>query len=412
MKAIALLKQFNNKSKFGLFNLNKFYFTQPKETIKKENIKPQSQQLQVEQKPVYVPLENRTPEQIQLLAEQKEREEYFYYGGKAYFNMSKQAAAFEFLAKAKRKSYLNLGYHALSKTIIPVKRLRTLDDNYLENAKKKNESVVIIQAREDFTELQLVVDMKYMQRIVFKKEVWSKFVYFQLPDGQEVKCLYENFEEHTYMNISPAKVYFNRFIYGKPNLVVIPIAITGISKNYYINYLNCEHHNPINKVKAWTLTDEIPKRIEISAELVDPYMKILVKDLDQFLPSNLHMHQSMNKIWWDSVFTVKGNDNVYYATRENPIEWDENDNDDIKELNEQKIDNVIDENTYKSKTKVKRLFDPTKVTIPYKKVSGKVLTSTKDKGADKESVMEYLQQQKKTGGSKPKKVKKKTEDDD
>ena len=79
--------------------------------------------------------------------------------------MSKLQAYFEFGAKAKRRTYLNWGYHGNTKMIIPVKRLRKLDDNYISLARQKNECVVVINARENFPELHLIVELNRMQRI-------------------------------------------------------------------------------------------------------------------------------------------------------------------------------------------------------------------------------------------------------
>ncbi len=186
-------------------------------------------------------------------------------------------------------------------------------------------------------------------------------------------------------------------------MVSIPIEITGLAKNPYITDFECDPYTHIHSVKVWTLTDNIPKQLEISAALSDPNHKILVKDLEEFLPEHLHMHKDMHKLWWDCVFAIAKNNNLFWITREHPLEWEEMDDNEMKNM---MGDLKLEEEANKSKKPKQAQI------IPYKKVSGKVLMSTKEKGADKESVMEYLAQQKKSNAGKGKKKKKEEKIDD
>ncbi len=160
MKSLNLFKF---KLQSSLFNFKPiFHFTQSTTKVNKEETKLTSSQ---DFKPEYIPLEQRTPQQIESIKQLKEKELYWHFGGKQYYNMTKLQAYFEFVAKAKRKAYLNWGYHGNTKMIIPVKRFRKLDENYISLARHKHECVVVINGRENFPELHLVVELHRMQRI-------------------------------------------------------------------------------------------------------------------------------------------------------------------------------------------------------------------------------------------------------
>lgn len=429
IKSISIINNFSNFS-----SQQKQQQTQTKpQQAKPQQTQPQQQShiQQINQdnqsKLEYIQYENLTEDEKMKRNELKEKEVYWHFGGKQYFNMTREKANYEFLAKSKRISYLNWGYHPNTKMIIPIKRIRSSEDNYLEITKTKNETVVIIQAREDCPEIQLVVDMRYMQRITAKRDGHSNFYYFQLPNGEEIQCLYDRYEEHTYLPTRPVKVFFNRFLYGKPNIVNIPIEITGISKNVYISDVDCEYHQHVYSLRCWVFDDKIPKQIEISGEKSDPFEKILIKDIHDHIPKNLHLHKSMFKIWWDPVFAIIPNNNVFYATREHPLEYcSEFLNTEAEQLskdtsngvdlfnNQDKIKKETTNNANLKekvkKTNKERKKEERKGYIPYTKVPGKVLMATKDKGSDKASVLEYLDKRRANPDKNKKKMNKKKEE--
>jgi len=67
----------------------------------------------------------------------------------------------EFMSKALRRTYLNRGVYSNNKHIIPIKRLRTESDTLLKTF-KNGDLVGVIHGREEFPDLNFIVDRKYL----------------------------------------------------------------------------------------------------------------------------------------------------------------------------------------------------------------------------------------------------------
>lgn len=113
----------------------------------------------------YIPLEKRTVQDNERFNKLRNNEILDYFGqGKKSLTRWKLAVTWEFAAKRKRQLYLNSAYKSRD-VFIPVKRMRTYKDEYPFLVHYQKEIVVVIPAREDYPELQFIVDLKYMVRI-------------------------------------------------------------------------------------------------------------------------------------------------------------------------------------------------------------------------------------------------------
>ena len=116
-------------------------------------------------RPEFKLYEDQTQEDKDLNQRLKNKEISLYFGGNQYLNKWKKATDWEFLAKRMRRTYLNSGHQSKHPVIIPVKRIRNNLDNFIDLARRKKEIVAVINARDEFPEMQVVIDLKYIQRL-------------------------------------------------------------------------------------------------------------------------------------------------------------------------------------------------------------------------------------------------------
>jgi hypothetical protein len=198
-----------------------------------------------------------------------------------------------------------------------------------------------------------------------------------------------------------SKMHFNRYVYGKPNMVNIPINFGGIQNNIYIWNYKCKYDHNQTYVKVWTYDDKFPLVFEINVAQREPgkHNTISVKSFEEeFLPDNLYLHNDMRKIYSAIIWKMYHNDNSMMLT--NKYVDDGSDEEEIviaeKDLEEaEKINNR------------KRKFPK----IPLLKASGKVLAQTKEKAGTREAIEEILNQRrenfvKKADAQKEKRMKK------
>jgi hypothetical protein len=70
----------------------------------------------------------------------------------------------EFIAKNLRRMWIQSGDFSTNKHIIPVKRLRTKDDT-LFHVLKNGEIAAVLEGREEFPDLHVILDKKFTRRL-------------------------------------------------------------------------------------------------------------------------------------------------------------------------------------------------------------------------------------------------------
>ena len=166
----------NNLIKTVYFNFSKQNQTKPTKTepVKTNNVENASNIITNKDalfysfnvnRPEFKLYENLNSEDQKLAEKKRNKEIDNYYGGTQYLNLWKKGADYEFLAKRKRRVYLNSGYQSEHPVVIPVKRIRNNKDDYVDLVRRKHEIVAVINPRDDFPEVQLVIDLKYVKRI-------------------------------------------------------------------------------------------------------------------------------------------------------------------------------------------------------------------------------------------------------
>lgn len=107
-------------------------------------------------RPVFKPSSQKTNEEKQKDAERLEKELYYHYGGKGYYNQTNLYSMYEFFAKKERNKYLNTSSINPHKHVIDTVRYREKTDLQLKLAFNSKEMVGILNPAFDFPRLDLI----------------------------------------------------------------------------------------------------------------------------------------------------------------------------------------------------------------------------------------------------------------
>ena len=103
------------------------------------------------------------------------------------------------------------------------------------------------------------------------------------------------------------KVWYNRFIEGRPNPITLPLTLKGMLENmdYQIGCRINRWHRDIN---LWTYTSNYPPQIEVDCSLLTVKNSIKIGDIEALLPDGVFLHKKyLDKT--DAVVTLIPNHN-------------------------------------------------------------------------------------------------------
>lgn len=112
----------------------------------------------------FKPFEEFTKEEIQEKISLHKKEVYNYYGSMTRVTQSKDFNKTEFAAKKLRQMWIRAGDLSTHKHVIPIKRLRTREEG-LFKLLKQGELAGVIEGREEFPDIDFVVDKSYVKRL-------------------------------------------------------------------------------------------------------------------------------------------------------------------------------------------------------------------------------------------------------
>jgi hypothetical protein len=102
-------------------------------------------------------------EQGEKLREHR-KELFYYFGSDSQQYSTKTFAKSEFLAKKMRQMWIRSGDISTHKLVIPIKRMRTRDDG-LFKLLQQGDIAGVIEGREEFPDIDIVIDKKYTRRL-------------------------------------------------------------------------------------------------------------------------------------------------------------------------------------------------------------------------------------------------------
>lgn len=164
------MKNFTKFNKFKqIFSsqLNKFpkfnFANQPQANSKKSNPPKNTEEVELKPEP-FIPFEQMSDKQIRVLSEKNIKTTYYYYGNHSQRNAEKKYNVMEFYSKKLRRDYIRNGEFSSNKHVIKVKRLRKNEDT-IERLDKNKECAALIQGREEFPDIDVVIDRNLLVKL-------------------------------------------------------------------------------------------------------------------------------------------------------------------------------------------------------------------------------------------------------
>lgn len=180
----------------------------------------------------------------------------------------------------------------------------------------------------------------------------------------------------------PCKMIYSRFIPGKPTPAILPIQLTGLNLNFFLTLFKCQYYSKVNYIKVWTY-EKPPKALFIDCSTLLPNEKIRIREVNNYyLPDFCYPHVHMDNAQTNYVILIEDNENILWNSQNYFFSQK-----DIK-LGE----NVKVETNSTEFVEEKQKVAPK---MPFYKASGKVLTTTKDKGSSITAVKEFIENRRK-----------------
>jgi hypothetical protein len=161
-KNISLNNQFNKFPKFNFANQPQTNKKPNANAAPGNNTNIQEEELKPEP---FTPFEKMTDKQISDLLEKNKRDAYYYFGNDKQRLSEKKYNMMEFYSKKLRRDYIRYGEVSSHKFIIKVKRMRTKEDT-IEKLDKNRECAVLIQGREEFPDIDVVIDKHLLVKLI------------------------------------------------------------------------------------------------------------------------------------------------------------------------------------------------------------------------------------------------------
>lgn len=152
----------NKNSLFKFTPLSKYFSTQA--APKNENKTPEKKNEDELKPEPFIPLEKMSIGKIMETRRNNLKETYYYFGSEKKKMAEKNYNVMEFFSKKLRRDYIRIGEIDSHKHIIPVKRLRTKADT-IQALKKNREFPAVIEGREEFPDVDLVIDRKFIDNL-------------------------------------------------------------------------------------------------------------------------------------------------------------------------------------------------------------------------------------------------------
>lgn len=100
------------------------------------------------------------------------------------------------------------------------------------------------------------------------------------------------------------KVYFQRYIPGRPNLLTLPIEVVAQDKNHYLREFDAEHCQYFDKIDVWCFNETYLPILEIDARVITPTRCFRIADLEDFLPDGMFLHRKYDTCRHLSIFSI------------------------------------------------------------------------------------------------------------
>ena len=157
----------------------------------------------------------------------------------------------------------------------------------------------VIRGRERCEEVDFVLDRRIVYMLKKAESPHARQYLIKFPEGKEEEIIvtlqsitFHDRKIDGAQNILdemwPTKIYFNRFIVGRPNLIELPIMVT----NTKIGAIDVETQRHVESLWLWTYDEKYPAAIEVDAMIIKPRLELSMGDLERMLPDGLYLHEA------------------------------------------------------------------------------------------------------------------------
>ncbi|CDW73589.1 UNKNOWN [Stylonychia lemnae] len=202
----------------------------------------------------------------------------------------KLAPRIEVFAKKLRDFYFREGVLPEEKTFIEAVRERQPEDK-IENLQKEKLVAAVIQGRDEFPDVDLVLPWSAPHLILRSDHYEVKPLYVKV-GGEEIRVTTIDIETNAKSH-QPYFVSLQRYIVGRPNL--LKMAIYPVQEDKSLHFQAGANFNYyVKELYVWCYNDTYPARLEVNCMDLTPSFSIKIGDVERMLPHGMYLHKMYN----------------------------------------------------------------------------------------------------------------------
>eukprot|EP00357_Protocruzia_adherens_P034297 CAMPEP_0114991350 /NCGR_PEP_ID=MMETSP0216-20121206/11318_1 /TAXON_ID=223996 /ORGANISM="Protocruzia adherens, Strain Boccale" /LENGTH=316 /DNA_ID=CAMNT_0002354657 /DNA_START=29 /DNA_END=979 /DNA_ORIENTATION=- len=192
------------------------------------------------------------------------------------------------MAKTLRHGELEATIMPRTKYIIDVLRVRQESDT-LEQLKANNEIAAVINGRPGHPEVNFVLDRRMAYHLSRQSASFARPFYLKFDDYEEpVRVNLDDIHFHNFVNGWPLKMYFHRFVPGKPNPIRVKIVPVGLEHSKALED-GCTPEIKEETVDLVTSIEDYPKELHFDVSFMKRGQRYQIKHLQQLLPEGVSL---------------------------------------------------------------------------------------------------------------------------
>jgi hypothetical protein len=160
----------------------------------------------------------------------------------------------------------------------------------LETLRDNKEVCVVVQKRDEWNEdLHLVAPSNFAFHVLRTDSGHCKQFEFDVGPVDPIRVIYQKVSFHPWQQF-PIKVFFNRFVLGRPN----PIRLSVVPTDHFSaadHQSGADLNLVIGQMDLWTYTDVYPPFLHIDCSNLSVKDPIRIGDVEKMLPDGVFLHK-------------------------------------------------------------------------------------------------------------------------
>ena len=101
----------------------------------------------------------------------------------------------------------------------------------------------------------------------------------------------------------PVKIWFQRYIVGRPNLLKISIKPVDIDSNPFFRW-GANFRTIDDELYVWCYRDKYPAVIEVDASIISPKNNIQIGHVERLLPEGMYLHKTYDHRKYQGIMKI------------------------------------------------------------------------------------------------------------